>query len=359
MKINTRNLKEIYGKNIKTIANDERFYQVPDASDFIFSTYCRLFELNELNQYQLVPLKYESPWRYYRIKFDNEDVPRMMSINRLAGLVFFPDIPNAFLEPFHDDWNWKSWNIENLHLFKGSKEQRRKQRVERILALCERREPKYDDELKSHSFFRRFSLPKGIKLSFKLSRDYRNMKSRSLNRGTKSRNPRYKNTRICDDWRENPDAFKQWWIDNRYDYPGEELQLDKDILSFGQADIYAPECCCFVPRRINDIFTASNSKLKYSITKRKNKDGAIIYVIPPNAFGYGETFSSPNYFEALNEGRRRKAEMIRRIVEEERYIEYMKPHILDAMERWANLIEMGKIEMLEPSEEDLKMEGIV
>lgn len=358
MKIQTNRLKEVYGKWIKVVDNDERFYQVQGASEYILSTYCRLFRKTATGSYKLVPLKLGKIWREYEIKFDDEAAPRRMSINRLAGLVFFPDVQNAILEPFHDDWKWSSWRIDRLHLYVGSKEERQKQRVESILAKIEKREPEYDDKLKRHYFEGQYLISAEMKLAKKINSDYGNMKSRSLNQAVKKLYPRYQKTKICDEWRDNPDTFKEWWIANRYDYP-EELQIDKDILSFGQANTYAPKYCCFVPRRINDVFTSSCSILKYSITKRKKKDGTVVYVIPPNAFNYGETFSAPNYFEALNEGRRRKAKLIERIVEEERSKGLMPTHILDAMTRWANLVKMGKIEMLEPTEEDLRMGGVI
>ena len=359
MEIKCTQLKRVYGKRINTIAADEQFYQVPGATGYILSTYCRLFKKTMLGRYKAIELEFEcgQPWREYEIKFDGENVPRRLSINRLAGLVFFPDVPNAFLEPYHDDWEWRSWKVENLHLFKGDKNQRREQRVESIRAKCEGREPNYDEELKHQTFVGGFNLPKGIKLNKKMNRDYQNMRSRCVNQKVKDNNPQYQETRICDKWLENPDAFKEWWIANRYDYP-EPLQLDKDILSFGKTNTYAPEHCCFVPRRINDIFTRSNSKLKYAITKRTNQDGTVLYIIAPNAFGYGKTYSTRNYSEALIEGRRRKALMIKRIATEEQEKGLMPKYITDALFCWAKLTKIGKAEMFEPSEKTLKEEGI-
>lgn len=88
---------------------------------------------------------------------------------------------------------------------------------------------------------------------------YWNMKSRATNEGMKASHPQYKDTKVCDDWLNNPDSFYQWFIDNLYFYPG-ELALDKDILGFGEQNIYSPQYASLVPVYVNNAFTCDDSK---------------------------------------------------------------------------------------------------
>ena len=70
MKIDARKLKEVYLPKAKKIANDERFYSVPDADGYSLSDYGRL-----LYGSKWVPVVYVSGegiyCEYYNIKFNN------------------------------------------------------------------------------------------------------------------------------------------------------------------------------------------------------------------------------------------------------------------------------------------------
>ena len=56
----------------------------------------------------------------------------------------------------------------------------------------------------------------------------------------------------CGEWKcfQN---FAQWYDENKYECDGEKMHIDKDILYKGN-EIYSPETCIIVPKRINMLF---------------------------------------------------------------------------------------------------------
>ena len=77
-----------------------------------------------------------------------------------------------------------------------------------------------------------------------------------ITRCSQSNNETYKDCSICDEWLcfEN---FEKWFDVNYYEIPNERMFLDKDIIKKGNK-IYCPEYCCFVNRKINNMFTKNN-----------------------------------------------------------------------------------------------------
>lgn len=349
--IDANNLKEVYVSSVK-VKKDERFYSVPNANDYVFSTYCRLLKQTNNNYYKVVPLIDGN----YVIKFDNESEPRKIRVNRLAAMVFFPEVKNGFMYSFDEVDGSKNLQVENLHLLEGKDDI-----VEAFFAKAERRQPTYSADKQHHQFINRMDL-NGKSITSKLNSLYRNMRSRATNKKVKKRQPLYQNTTICKEWLDNPSAFKEFILDNQYYYNG-KLEVDKDILGLGQSNIYSPQSVALVPKYINDIFTTSPSKLCYSIKKSKRKDGSIVYSIPPNAFNLNNSniknLTFDNYIDALLAGRQRKANYIDEVVKKERAKGYMPEYILEAMTKWANLCRLGLIKKWEPSEEVLKSEGVM
>ena len=83
----------------------------------------------------------------------------------------------------------------------------------------------------------------------------------------------YKNVFVCDEWH-NFQNFAKWWTEqlNLYkDIKEEEFDLDKDIL-IKHNKLYCPQNCIPSPKRINNLFTKSNSRRgKYPIGVTKSK----------------------------------------------------------------------------------------
>ncbi len=352
MQIDAKKLKEVYVSAIK-VANDERFYAVPNAKDYVLSTHCRLLKRTTHNHYNVISLSLSGE---YIIKLDNEPEPRTISINKLAAMVFFPDVKNGYVYIYDHPYKWKDLKIDNLHILQG-----REDIVEAILSKIEHRQPTYSADKQHHKFVNRMELD-GKSITDKLNSLYRNMRSRATNKKVKKRQHLYQNTTICKEWLENPLEFKQFILDNQYFY-NSKLEVDKDILGLGQSNIYSPQSVALVPRYINDIFTTSTSKLCYSIIKAKRKDGSIFYRISSHAFNLNnpniKNLIFDNYIDALIAGRQRKANYIDEVVKKEREKGYIPDYILEAMTKWANLCRLGLIKKWEPSEEVLKSEGVM
>lgn len=71
-----------------------------------------------------------------------------------------------------------------------------------------------------------------------------------------NKRPTYIDCYVCEEWHcfQN---FAKWYEENYYECNNERMELDKDILYKGNK-IYSPQNCCFVPQRINTLFTKSN-----------------------------------------------------------------------------------------------------
>ena len=84
------------------------------------------------------------------------------------------------------------------------------------------------------------------------SRRYFNVKARC---GTayQKENPRYYGTYMCDEWLEDREAFYKWLDDNYYVVEGEQMDIDKDILQYGNKQ-YHYNLCLIVPHSINTFY---------------------------------------------------------------------------------------------------------
>ena len=86
---------------------------------------------------------------------------------------------------------------------------------------------------------------------------WRNMLKRCYSNESKYENYRKLGIVVCDEWLDFV-VFKKWFDRNYYEIPGEEMQLDKDIINHGNT-IYSPENCVFVPKKINALFIKSKN----------------------------------------------------------------------------------------------------
>ena len=93
MKIDQRELHELFCMVRKPCAKDERFYAIPNANEYALSTYCRLLHRKHDFWYEII-----SPiGDFYLIKFDNEPDERKINIGTLAARVFFQKIESGYL----------------------------------------------------------------------------------------------------------------------------------------------------------------------------------------------------------------------------------------------------------------------
>ncbi len=72
--------------------------------------------------------------------------------------------------------------------------------------------------------------------------------------------------RVCDEWKDNPNAFVDWALSNGYE-PG--LQIDKDKLGDGM--VYSPENCCFMTPKENCKYRKPKGTYTKAINNKKQK----------------------------------------------------------------------------------------
>lgn len=360
MNIDNRRLRQIYVPVIPSPngVKNEFFYAVPGASKYVLSDYGRLYKRSDRGNYVKIRIKYR-PELYdeaYLIQFDEKTTPEYISVRKLMARVFYPNLSGIYLyNPKFNPFSDARWNIYDLHVLRC-----REDLVEAFYAKIEHREPGYDDSFKTCIFTNRAGSLESFRK--KITRTKFNIECRATNEKVKQLFPQYQDTTGDSALWESPDLFGQWYIENYYDYPG-KLEIDKDILGYGESNRYELGLIALVPNYINKIFIKSKSELGYGIVEREKADGEKCYVISGSTFKFNG--SAPKgvccdtYIEALQTARKMKADYLRRIVTKERSDGYMPNHILEAIEKWANRCELGLIKIWEPSEDTLRKMGII
>lgn len=248
MKINAATLKETYLSYVPRIAEDERFYLIPGADGYTLSTYGRVHNVHTNSAVKSTYLPHVG--EAYPIQWANGKT-EIISIEKLISMVFFGGKPYIhFGQPnFSDDVN--RWKVEDLHLL-----QSKHQFAEYISAKIKHRKPRYAENRQHHEYVGRMQ---------NLTKDaahimYSNAKARATSEKVKMSKPHYKNTTMSQELIDNPDEFYRWFLENQYYHPL-GLELDKDILTFGETDIYAKDTMALVPHYINDFFRTVHSEL--------------------------------------------------------------------------------------------------
>ncbi len=330
MKINAATLKETYLSYVPRIAEDERFYLIPGADGYTLSTYGRVHNVHTNSTVKSTYLPHIG--EAYPIQWTNGKT-EIISIEKLISMVFFGGKPYIHLgQPNFSD-NVNRWKVENLHLL-----QSKNQYIEYIRSKINHREPKYAENRKHHKFINR--MENLTKFDVLHTRD--RARARATSEKVKMSKPHYKNTTMSQELIDNPDEFYRWFLENQYYHPL-GLELDKDILTFGETDIYAKDTMALVPHYINDFFRTVHSELGYGIRfVDKSTEQYFTLKNGKNIIRYEK------YDDALRAGRKLKADKIREMVKKEKALGYMPSHILKAMSKWATLCERGKIKMWEP-----------
>lgn len=76
----------------------------------------------------------------------------------------------------------------------------------------------------------------------------------------------YDGSTMCDLWKNDPDAFAEWYSANYYECNGETMMLDKDLLCRGNRE-YAPDKCCLLPQTLNSALASATKKRNFSENK--------------------------------------------------------------------------------------------
>lgn len=334
--IDYNKLKKIYVKGVRHIAEDEVFYAVPNACKYAFSNYSRLYEYtcDELSKQRWHEVEYKYSFRFhsdaYNIVFDNNE-QKNVSVNWLIKTVFMLP-PNTFLELKNFSKEKNRYALNNIYVFSKS------EFTSFILARCNRKEKDIswvDNEI---------DLPISVtNLQRFLSNAYDGMMRRGSNESYKRHNPQYNNTTICSEWYKHPDVVKRYILDNIYYYPNCTLIMDKDLMTFGEGNEYAPGKAIPLPKHLNTIFRRSN---RYRITRKRSG----LYDVA----GFGEYNS---YEEALQAARNLKSHYLLSVANDEEQKGYLPDFMIAQIRQWAYKCRNGDIKIWEPSEEILKEKG--
>ena len=121
MKIDAKKLKETIIKKVRKIAENERFYEVPNAKDYVLSDYGRLFYKGKLQK--PVYINGEGLYNeYYHIQFDNTIYAGLIRIDHLIALTFRPDEKIGTLVNPHRTNDKFKWRVIDLHIVRNKGE---------------------------------------------------------------------------------------------------------------------------------------------------------------------------------------------------------------------------------------------
>lgn len=137
----------------------------------------------------------------------------------------------------------------------------------------------------------------------------------------KSNHTVYKNVTCCKEWFDFK-VFLNWThSQSNWQYlmsSNDRFELDKDIIK-KHNNYYSPETCCYVPQKINKIFTKHDKKRgNYPIGVNYNKKGQCFEAYCMNNKGerfYKSSFQTP--IEAFVFYKTEKEKIIKQIAEEE------------------------------------------
>lgn len=125
----------------------------------------------------------------------------------------------------------------------------------------------------------------------------------------------YKNCSVCDEWL-NFQNFAEWYYDNYYNCENEPLCIDKDILFHGN-NIYSPQTCILIPRRLNLLFIKElkrRGNLLIGAQRKSRGDGFISTLSTSNGVKYIGTFNDE--MSAFQAYKREKELYIKKVANE-------------------------------------------
>ena len=106
MNIDAKRLKETILPRIELIADDERFYLLPDAESYAISSYGRLYKQVGAKSWHKVPTCYENGECY-------EVNGKLIPVHKLLARVFFDESTYLYCNDY-DPLNPRRWDITHL-----------------------------------------------------------------------------------------------------------------------------------------------------------------------------------------------------------------------------------------------------
>lgn len=319
MYIDTRNKRILNLHRVKRLENTEVFFEVPGHQDYAFSTLGRLHKKNDKSWHR-VKMENNGICDYYVIDGKN------ITVLSLIKKVFFTGL-NVYLQESNGKYPYALENINVNNLNEKNE----------LLTFI-------DGDIKKWLYLK-----------------YRGIWIRACSPAFKKLNPQYKNTTISEHWLLYPEDCKQYLLDHSYYYP-EPLEVDKDLVSHGTIDEYREGNVILLPKYINHMFIKKKSQFGYGIKQTITQNGDVHYSIPSsykknNRYDRSRlTFD--NYQECLHAARKKRFDYINEIIEREWEYDYLPYYILDLLEDIAHKTLEGKVKLLEPSDEMLKILGV-
>lgn len=319
MEIDTYDKRILVLNRVKRVEKSEVFFEVPGHENYALSNFGRLHKKTETGAWHRVPIEEDGMVECYKI--GEKNIPVLSLLKR----VFFRGL-DVHLKESRGKYPYK---LEDIKINNS------KEKNELLLFT--------DGGINEW-----------------LDVKYRGMYIRATSPAFKKQNPQYANTTMSEEWRMNPNECKQYLLDISYYYP-RELEVDKDLPSYGKIDEYRKGNVILLPKHINNMFIKRKSQYGYGIKQLIDKSDNIKYkfTYPKRADSTDRaTAIFDNYAECLNAARKKRWEYINWVIEDEWELGYMPAYILDMMEDLANKTIEGKVKLLEPSDEALRIMGV-
>ena len=158
--------------------------------------------------------------------------------------------------------------------------------------------------------------------------DYWNSMLRRCYGRKQNRDGAYEGCVVKSNWH-NFQNFAEWLDNHYYEVPNQKMCLDKDILHKGNK-IYSDETCCFVPEKINTLFTkCDKSRGDCPIGVNYHKRYKIYEARCKNGEGSDYLGRFDNIYEAFYAYKVHKEKIIKQVADE--YKEYIPQKLYHAL----------------------------
>ena len=314
---------------VKLIDQYETFVSVDDAEDYFISSRGRLVRLI-YDQAVIVPQQYNSEGEVTtEIKWNGDDAVTEVIAASLVGKAFL--VNQTDLKKIgYLDGNKKNIDCRNLCYLKDDEGQ----------------DVLKDPEMVEH--IRTYQLKSYYNLNdYRLNQLYYNCFTRCYNKKYPEKYKYYKDAEVCAEWYNDKYSFYKWVRNNFYAYP-RKLELDKDIMSIWTGKrIYAPDNCCFIPARVNQLFRNFIYESNTHIKEIKRENGSTTYRVNMRCLQTAKNFDT--FEEARFAVKANKLALISSVLNEFNNCKFdgydVPEYIIDALREWHRAIEADEINL--------------
>lgn len=182
---------------------------------------------------------------------------------------------------------------------------------------------------------------------YRLNQMYYNCFTRCYNKKYPEKHKYYEDAEVCAEWYNDKNSFYKWVRNNFYAYP-RKLELDKDIMSIWTGKrIYAPDNCCFIPARVNQLFRNFIYESNTHIKEIKLKNGSTTYRVNMRCLQTAKNFDT--FEEARFAVKANKLALISNVLNEFNDCKFdgydVPQYIIDAIREWYRAIKADEINL--------------